>query len=428
MNKNKYSILLISISIFFVLPAFAQKDSAKFGIKINGFVNSQLMYDTRQIVGGRETMLVLYPENKKTDYNGKDINANPSFNQLAMISRLSCKVWGPDAFSAKTSALLEGDFSGQTNSDNNGFRLRHAYLKLNWPKSELLIGQYWHPFDVPEMLPGTLSMNTGAPIHSFSRHIQMRFVHNLGHLKVIAVAASQRDYLSEGPFGPKSDYMRNAVIPNLHLQLHYNIGEHLIGAGVDYKILQPRNYTVSKSLLDTFQTDTKISSMAFVGFARLNFKKIDIKLQGIWGENLSEHTMLGGYYEKSVDTLTGEMKYENSSTLSAWLDISTKGTKWKLGLFAGYTKNLGFDSDFVNKISLYKVLTSDGTRYYGRGNNIDYVYRIAPRITYSTGQMVFGSEFEYTAIAYGTPDIEGKVENTSSYNNFRVLLSATYNF
>jgi hypothetical protein len=42
--------------------------------------------------------------------------------------------------------------------------------------------------------------------------------------------------------------------------------------------------------------------------------------------------------------------------------------------------------------------------------------------------LVFGSEFEYTAIAYGTPDIKGKVKNTSEYNNFRVLLSVTYNF
>ena len=56
------------------------------------------------------------------------------------------------------------------------------------------------------------------------------------------------------------------------------------------------------------------------------------------------------------------------------------------------------------------------------------MYRVAPRITYTTGQLVFGSEFEYTAIAYGTPNIKGKVEKTTEYNNFRVLLSATYNF
>jgi len=415
MNKINLSILLAIAGLLTVLSSFAQKDSAKFGVKLNGFVNSQLMFDTRQIVGGRETMLLLYPENKKADKNGKDINASPSFNQLAMISRLTANVWGPDVFGAKSTGIIEGDFSGQTNSDNNGFRLRHAYIKLKWNKSDLLIGQYWHPFDVPEMLPGALSLNTGAPFHAFSRHIQLRFSRSFMHLKVIAVAASQRDYASNGPLDaivPKSDYMRNAVVPDLHLQLQYSFGDYFIGAGVDYKTLQPRLITDS-----LYKTDTKLTSLALIGFARLNFKKLDVKLQGSWGENLSEHTMIGGYFEKFIDTLTGEAKYGNMSTFSAWLDLTTKAVNWNIGLFAGYTRNLGYSNDMAAK-----------AKFYGRGNNIDYVYRIAPRVTYTTGQLVFGSEFEYTDIAYGTPDLKGKVKNTSEFNNFRVLLSASYNF
>jgi hypothetical protein len=412
MNKNKLTFLLVIASIFSIMPSFAQKDSAKFGVKLNGFVNSQLMFDTRQTVGGRETMLLLYPENKKADKNGKDINASPSFNQLAMISRLTANVWGPDAFGAKSIGVIEGDFSGQTNNDNNGFRLRHAYIKLNWQKSDLLIGQYWHPFDVPEMLPGVLSLNTGAPFHAFSRNIQLRYSHTFNHLKIIAVAASQRDYASDGPSGASSLYMRNAVIPNMHLQLQYAINGHLFGVGGDFKMLQPKLVTDS-----TYKTDAKITSLAVIGFSKLSFKKIDIKLEGSWGQNLSEHTMLGGYFEKAIDTINGSVKYGNMETINAWIDITTKAPAWKLGLFAGYTKNLGYTNDLATK-----------GKFYGRGNNIDYVYRVAPRITYSTGQLVFGSEFEYTAIAYGTPNFKGKVEKTTEYNNFRVLLSATYNF
>ncbi len=127
--------------------------------------------------------------------------------------------------------------------------------------------------------------------------------------------------------------------------------------------------------------------------------------------------MLGGYFEKEIDTLTGEASYGNMSTLNTWFDISSKGAKWKFGMFAGYTKNLGYSSDIANK-----------GKFYGRGNNIDFVYRAAPRITYTAGQLVFGSEFEYTAIAYGTADKKGKVKETTVYDNFRVLLSASYNF
>jgi hypothetical protein len=410
MGKNKLTFLLVIASIFSIMPLFAQKDSAKFGVKLNGFVNSQLMFDTRQTVGGRETMLMLYPENIKKDKSGRDVNASPSFNQLAMISRLTANVWGPDAFGAKSIGVIEGDFSGQTNNDNNGFRLRHAYIKLNWQKSDLLIGQYWHPFDVPEMLPGVLSLNTGAPFHSFSRHIQLRYSHTFNHLKLIAVAASQRDYTSDGPLAANSLYLRNAVIPNMHLQLQYAINGHLFGVGGDFKMLQPKLVTDSN-----YKTDTKVTSLAVIGFSKLSFKKIDIKLEGSFGQNLSEHTMLGGYFEKAIDTTNGSVKYGNMETVNAWIDITTKAPTWKLGLFAGYTKNLGYSNEMIGK-------------FYGRGNNIDYVYRVAPRITYTTGQLVFGSEFEYTAIAYGTPDIKGKVKNTSEYNNFRVLLSVTYNF
>jgi hypothetical protein len=412
MKQYKITYLLLTAAFFISLSSFSQKDTAKFGIKFNGFVNSQIMYDTRQTVGGRETMLLLYPENKKADKNGNDINATPSFNQLSMITRLTANIFGPDVFNAKATALFEGDFTGQTNNDNNGFRLRHAYLKLRWQKSELLMGQYWHPFDVPEMIPNTIALNAGAPFHAFSRHIQLRYTQCFGKFKIIAVAASQRDYANDGPLGSSSVYLRNAVIPDLHLQLQYNINHHLFGIGGDFKMIQPRLLTDSN-----FKTDAKVRSLAAVGFAKLVFSKFDIKLQASCGENLSEHTMLGGYYEKSIDPKDGSIIYGNLQTANLWTDIATKGSNFSFGLFAGYTKNLGYSSKIMNN-----------GKFYGRGNNIDYAYRIAPRIYYTTGQLQFGSEFEYTAAAYGTPDTKGIVNNTAEYANLRVLLSATYNF
>ncbi|MCX6230456.1 MAG: hypothetical protein NTZ33_02825 [Bacteroidetes bacterium] len=412
MKHNKLTLLILIAGLFISLPSFSQKDTAKFGIRFNGFVNSQIMYDTRQTVGGRETMLLLYPENKKADKNGNDINATPSFNQLAMITRLTANVFGPDVFNAKATALFEGDFTGQTNNDNNGFRLRHAYVKLKWQNSELLMGQYWHPFDVPEMIPYTIALSAGAPFHAFSRHIQVRYSHNFGRLKIIGVMASQRDYSNDGPLGVSSVYLRNAVIPDLHLQLQYTVNHHLFGIGGDFKMIQPRLLTDSN-----IKTDARVKSFAAIGFAKLVYSKVDIKLQASCGENLSEHTMLGGYFEKAIDPKDGSITYGNLQTANLWTDIATKGSAWTFGLFAGYTKNLGYSS---------KIMTNG--KFYGRGNTIDYIYRIAPRIFYTTGPLQFGSEFEYTAAAYGTPDTKGIVNNTAEYANFRVLLSATYNF
>jgi hypothetical protein len=419
MKLKFYFFLLSGLIISF--NSFSQKDTAKFGINFSGFVNSQLIYDTRQTVGGRETMLLLYPENVLKDRNGKDINSNPSFNQLAMITRLTGKAWGPDVWGAKSSALFEGDFTGQTNNDNNGFRLRHAYIKLNWENQELLLGQYWHPFDVPEMLPSTLSLNTGAPFHAFSRHIQVRYSKKIGNLNIIGVAASQRDYSNEGPSGNKSDYMRNAIIPNLHLQLHYKLNQHLIGAGIDFKSLKPRLKTDS-----LYTTDKKINSTSFIAFAKIVTKNFDVKLQGSLGQNLSEHTMLGGYFEKSYDTINGEISYGNSATMNYWIDISSKKSKWNLGIFTGFTKNLGY-SDNIANIKFNNNSTFTG-KFYGRGNNIDKLFRVSPRITYTSGQFNIGSEFEYTVAYYGIPNEKGEIAKSDDVANFRVLISATYNF
>ena len=58
-----------------------------------------------------------------------DLNANPSFHILNIQTRLRGDITGPDAFGAKTSGAIEAEFFGTSESDLNGFRLRHAYVQ-----------------------------------------------------------------------------------------------------------------------------------------------------------------------------------------------------------------------------------------------------------------------------------------------------------
>ncbi len=51
------------------------------------------------------------------DMNGDDINAGTNFNMLAIQSRISLALSGPDALGAKTSGLIEGDFFAQANDN-----------------------------------------------------------------------------------------------------------------------------------------------------------------------------------------------------------------------------------------------------------------------------------------------------------------------
>ncbi|RKX23129.1 MAG: hypothetical protein DRP35_00100, partial [Candidatus Zixiibacteriota bacterium] len=146
---------------------FAQEkvdNQAEFGIKFNGYVKTDIMYDSRQIIAAREGHYLLYPAAELLDINSKDINAKDNLNILAIQTRLTSRISAPNALGAKVSGLIEAAFFGQTEGDINGFRLRHAFLKMQWEKSSLLIGQYWHPMFVTEVHPATLSSNAGLPI------------------------------------------------------------------------------------------------------------------------------------------------------------------------------------------------------------------------------------------------------------------------
>ena len=129
MNKN-ILFLLLFISPFFLKAQ--EKDAEKsYGIKFSGFVKNDFFFDSRQTTAVREGHFLLYPKNVDPDNDGMDINAAPSFNFLSIQTRLKGAITGPDAFGAKTSGLIEGAFFGHTDGDINGFRLRHAYMKLN---------------------------------------------------------------------------------------------------------------------------------------------------------------------------------------------------------------------------------------------------------------------------------------------------------
>jgi hypothetical protein len=410
----KKLLFLVFMGLFVLAGAQEKNDDKKdWGINFSGFVNAQIIYDTRQMADAREGMVSLFPKAPEYDSDGKDINARPSFNQLAMTSRLKASISGPDVWGAKATALIEGDFTGQSNSDNNGFRLREAWAKLQWENTSILVGSYWHPLYAFEIRPVTLGLNTGAPFHAFSRFNQVRVEQKIKNLTLILFAGMQRDYASNGPLGRTSVYERNAAIPNLDFQLQYHFSGHTIGAGIDYKILQPRLDVVFNDSL--FKADDRISSLAATVFGRFEFEKFTLKMQSIWGENLTEHIMLGGYAEKSIDTVNHTIDYVNSSQVSVWMDVITKGKKIKLGLFAGYAKNLGLNEAAEGK-------------YYGTGYTIDYLYRFSPRIQYHVGKMMFATELEYTVAAYGNPTVKDKVENAKETGNLRVLLGVFYFF
>ncbi len=407
-------------TILFVTVIWAQdkQEEMKFGIKFSGFIKTDAFFDTRQNVSLREGHFLLYPEPQLSDTLGKDINAASNFNILSIQSRITGAIAAPDAFDAKTSGILEGEFFGTSDGDVNGFRLRHAYAKLNWETSELLVGQTWHPMFIAEVFPSVVSFNTGAPFQPFSRNPQIRFTQTLGGFKLIGTLFSQRDFSNSGPgtdgsIISSSIFLRNSNLPMAHLQIRYkpDFGDHLFGVGGGFKSLVPELKTKKN-----YKTGETINSLSAVAFAKLKFDDITFKLNGSFAQNATDLMMIGGYAVKSVVDTAKDLKiYTNINTGSVWTDIHTNGKEFTAGIFAGYTKNFG-SQDLING------------KYYSRAKNIGYIYRISPRFVYYLGKMQFASELEYTLAAYGSVDDHGKVFDTKNVPNLRVLLAAILTF
>lgn len=412
--KITYILLLL---IFAVGQVFAQEtEEKKMKIDVSGFIKSDIYYDSRQNVEALEGLLHLFPKDVNYDTNGKDINAKSSVGIVDISSRIRGKISGPDIFGAKLTGLLEVDFTGITGGvSSSRVRLRHAYSKLNWEKTEILLGQDWHPMFVKEVYPSVMSLNTGIPFQPFNRSPMLLISHKMGNLKIIGAAIYQADYLSRGPDGKSAKYLKNSNIPNLHLQLQYNIGSLLLGVAGDYKSIQPRLTTTSLINGDVAVTNEKLNSYAWMGYFKFNKSKLTIKGKAIYGQNLCESIMPGGYGVSNIDSTYGFEKYTPFNHIYTWANV-IYGDQTKIGIFGGYTKNLGANDPIVGST-------------YGMALDIDYLYRITPTISHKIKNFMIALELEYTVAAYG--DVANKYgEFTKSHevSNTRVLFSVFHFF
>lgn len=412
MNR-KIIISLIIASI--VSQIAAQETKPDWGIKFSGFVKTDIFLDTRQSSasnGIREGHFYLYPDNVLYDADMNDLNANPSFHILNIQTRLKGDISGPDAFGAKTSGAIEAEFFGTNESDLNGFRLRHAYMKMDWQKTTLIIGQTWHPMFPAESFPGTISFNTGAPFTPFSRNPQVKVIQKFNHVSFTLTAYAQRDFTSSGPDGTSNKYIRNSGLPGFNLQVQAVAGDVFTAwAGADYKTLRPELKTPAN-----IETDATIGSFSVFSNMKIKTTPLNISIMGTYGQNASDLVMIGGYaVSETTDTIRQTKTYTNLNTLSFWTDLSTNGTKLTFGIFAGYSKNLGAKEIINGPV-------------YGRGNNIDHLFRVSPRIALTEGKLTFAAEVETTTAAYGTMRNDGQVINTNKVSNVRILLSTIYKF
>ena len=387
--------------LLFLLVQLVQLEAqSPFSLEWHGFVNPHYYADSRSVVGGREDMMLFYPKPIVRDSLGRDINDGWQANLLAITARLGLRITGPDMLGAKTSAYIEGDFTGSTNATINDLRLRHAYIDLRWEHHRLLAGQYWYPMVVHEIMPMTNPLNMGAPFHCYARQPQVRYEYCLLGFEAVAVASWQLDNMSQGLLNgaPASStlFARHSLVPELNIQLRYLTKHFFFGAAANLKTIQPQVTTVATVLQHT----GRHSSFSWSLFGRYNGPGFTVKAQALLGNSLYEGCSLGGYL------MLADSTFQDWHFNTVWLDIERARGHWRPGLFLGYAKNLDYGKH------------ADALHVFGRGHDIEHLLRIQPRLTYKTLEgLDFTAEAEYTLAAYDDP-----------VANLRLSLSAVYAF
>lgn len=425
------------------LMAISQEN--KWGIRVGGYICTDLFWDTRQMVESRDGLLLLYPADVHPDINGVDINARPSFNFLALNTRVTLRIQASDALGAKISGMIEGWFAGMSNTDMNGFAMRHAFIKLDWKTTSLLTGQTWHPLFTESCFANTVAGSAGAPFQPFSRAPQIRVTQKLSKLSSLMIYInSQRDFLSFGTAGSSSSYLRSSAVPEVGLQYIFdlnkqnenNIVKHklLFGVGGDYKYLIPR--VVTDSNVYTRNGVHALAAIAFVNYQHTkdNDLRWGLKAKAMYGQACNEFLMLGGYayryYDNQPLDTRVDYEYTTINTIASWIDVYVKIKQWEAGVFGGYTQNLGSNKNIQD--------WNNEDSYFSRGHNIAYMYRISARAIYQAGKLQIGFEPEYTVACYGnTLNSLGEVQKSSDtypnasrnvVSNLRILLSTTLFF
>ena len=401
--------LLSCILIAFATSAFAQEQTTK--TKIYGYVGNDFFYNSRQNVEMVDGIIQLFPKPVELSA-GTDKNAVAQAEMLSVNTRLGVEITGAPVLGAKTCGKIEADFAGFGTS-YYVFRIRQAYVKLNWTKTELLIGQTWHPL-FGSVVPTNFAANAGAPFQPFNRSPQVRLKQNLSStLSFTASALYEMQYASQGPLGTINTYMKNALAPDLFVGLENKTSHWTNGVGADFKTIKP---------------DVKyLSSLSAVAYSQYVNSKFQLKAKAIYGENLSDQLMLGGYgVSKYAADSTTVLKYTNFNNLSSWLNV-VYGTKYQVGLLLGLSQNLGTNETLAarkgGKYTAYGYGFYDATQLIA-----DHLYRVSPQVSYNLSNLKFGLEYDFTTAAYGTIQPDGSAVNSYTVNNHRVLASVMYIF
>ena len=402
-----------------VLPGLAIAQKKGFDYKFYGQVRTDLFYNSRSNSETVDGLFYLYPKDISPDADGKDLNSFANGGFYTLYSRLGMDIKGPVLMNKiRTSAKIEVDFRGSGTSFSL-FRMRHAYLNLDWGKSALLVGQTWHPL-YGDVAPEILNLNMGAPYQPFSRAPQIRYRFAASNVMLTAAAIWQSQYLSVGPSEnvpgitstqKSQNFIKNSCVPEFYFGADYRSSGVIIGAGVHVSSMTPR--TQSEYGGNVYKVSERVNGVSGEAHIKYVKDKFTLSAKTLLSSNLTQTSTIGGYGVISVDSRTGEQEYSPLRISHSWVNM-VYGSKLRFGVFGGYLKNLGSKNEVTSLI--------------GTGTNIDQLSTATAELTYNIPNWKFGAEYSWIGAWYGKNNSKGKVIDTHLVKNNRIVLTAMFQF
>jgi hypothetical protein len=404
-------MLLSSMMTWAIAQDTASED--KTTVSFYGYVSYEAFFDSHRSVHTREGTLYLYPAEPIYHPITSELNNyNPQLEMLAMQSRLGARIAGPNVLGAKVSGLIEGDFLGTSEDYKHLLRLRHAMMKLQWEKTSILMGQFWHPMFTPELFPAVISFGAAAPYNPLNRAPQIRLDYTPNeNIKLVLAALAHGQFASSGAEAAQ----RNAALPDLQFQLHIgNKPNFTTGITAGYMWLKPLETT-------GYYSEKVIGAYNLQWFGRYKVSKLTLQSKFSVGENMTQYVMTGGYGRLlSDDGLTYNFGYTNISTYAGWFEAYYKlNENLEIGALAGALGTLGSKEEIID----------NGAFWSQRGAKIARAYRFTPRIVYTQKKVSFAIEHMYSTADWGaTLDSYAIPQNITTTKNHRIGFYTKYSF
>jgi len=410
-----------------------------FTLDLSGYFSLEGFVDTRQVMGFVQDEYAWYPEPVLCDRKCADINDEAQMNMLGVRVYITSLLKGPDIWGAKSSGFIKCDFVGVNDPTVRLYRIRHAFMMLEWERTWLKMGHSYHPLVLNEVYPAqplvvypnTITRASGAGYDPFVYNPVIKLNHRRKNWELTCALAKSF----------RSAHARWAAFPDVFFKAKRHIGRHFFGAGINYNVEVPRLET-NKG----YKTKQQIGSIIPFFFALFDIHPLVWDFRLTYFQNASPYAVLGAYAVRWRNPATDERIYTNMRTLTFWSELSYRGSKVvQPGCLFGISKNLGascriqkyyVEKNIVNgreTEAIVPLLNVDRAI-----TNADYMMIFSPRIRLRFENFTIGIETEYTRAAfarsYDRPgwqhdfDCRGRVVRSTPVSNFRFYGATFYTF